>query len=104
MTHYLQTMTTDHNKAARELLTFYAEAGVDTPVGEAATDWLTAPLPSVQPTAKPSQPAAPAFGSGVPTRTADLRKVAPRATPPPPAPDAAVMAAREAARSAASLD
>jgi DNA polymerase len=88
------------------LLTFYAEAGVDTPLGEAANDWLTAPAPSVQPSAKPSQPATPALGSGGPTRTADLRNtnVAPRATAAPPAPDAAVMAAREAARNAAGLD
>jgi uracil-DNA glycosylase len=85
--------------ATRELLAFYAEAGVDALVGEAPVDWLSAaqlggaaPQPDlvVEPT-----PAAPA-------RTPPAPIAATAATPA--APDVAVMAAREAARSAASLD
>jgi uracil-DNA glycosylase family 4 len=85
---------------AAELLAFYAEAGVDAALNEEARNWLEAdPVPaaatSPPPVARQPGPAA-----------------APRAAPPiakptmptPPAPDAAVMAAREAARGAASLD
>ena len=94
-------MTPDHNKAARELLAFYAEAGVDAAIGEAANDRLSEPEP-------PARRRAPRnIGGTSPARTADPRLSAPPArpaAPPPPTPDAAVMAAREAARGAASLD
>jgi DNA polymerase len=89
----------DQSKTARELLAFYAEAGVDTAIGETANDRLSAPEPAA---ATP-----PPLAERPPSRPADPRPTpAPaRATaPPPPSPDAAVMAAREAARSAASLD
>jgi DNA polymerase len=94
-------MTPDRASAARELLAFYAEAGVDALVGEMPADRLasaqgeatvaeTVPAPERPPLAR-LQPAAPAV---------------PLAASPgaPAAPEFAVMAARAAARSAASLD
>jgi DNA polymerase len=91
-------MTSDRNKAARELLAYYAEAGVDAAVGEAPNDLLSLPEPPPTPAAA-SAPA--------PTRVLDPRLSTAPARPTaaaPPAPDAAVMAARDAARTAASLD
>ena len=92
-------MIPDRSKTARELLAFYAEAGVDTAMGEDAKDWLsgdeptaTAPAPAV----RPVEPAVRKVLDGPPIQ-------APR-SPSPPAPEAAVMGAREAARSAASID
>jgi DNA polymerase len=93
----------DRSKAARELLAFYAEAGVDAAIGEQAHDFLSAPEP---PTVR--QPSvALEVGNAEPTRTADPRisnAPAKPAAAPPPAPEAAVMAAREVARSAVSLE
>ena len=91
-------MISDRSKAARELLAFYAEAGVDAAIGEQAHDWLAgdrvaAPAPP-EANARPSAPAVRRPSAPVPA--------AMPAAPPPP--DAAVMAAREAARSAASLE
>jgi uracil-DNA glycosylase family 4 len=94
-------LSPDQAAAARELLAFYAEAGVDALVGETPVDWLSAAqLAPVSPDVELAQPAAP--------------PPAPRALPTPAVatpsaaasapPDVAVMAAREAARSAASLD
>ena len=99
-------MTPDRAAAARELLDFYLAAGVDTAVGEVPADRLGARTdavdavsefapPPVAPVASPHGKIAP---RGIPT-------LAP--TPAAPAtvsPDIAVMAARETARSAASLD
>jgi uracil-DNA glycosylase len=92
----------------RDLLTFYAEAGVDTAIQETANDYLSAP-----PIAPASAPVEPGETAPPPAPTA-ARKEGPRpavravAAPansvPPAAPEAAVMAAREAARSAASLE
>jgi uracil-DNA glycosylase family 4 len=100
-------MTPERSKAMRDLLEFYAEAGVDAAVGEQANDWLSpqAPVATAQPAAeragsRPNDP-----GNRGLFRTADrIEAPAPRTAPLPPAPDAAVMAAREAARSAQSLD
>jgi len=96
-------MTPDRAIVARELLDFYAAAGVDAAVCEVAADRLAAgqpdtaevaPLPARQPLAQ-SSPPAPMPPRGAPEF----------ALPPSPAaPDIAVMAARETARSAASLD
>jgi uracil-DNA glycosylase family 4 len=86
-------MTPDRSKAARELLAFYAEAGVDAAIGEEANDLLSVPAAPPVAAAAPEKPQAPA--AFTPARPA---------APPPPAPDAAVMAAREAARSASSLE
>jgi len=94
-------MTPDRAPAARELLDFYTEAGVDALVGEAPADRLAtaraetvtvdaaAPLPERQPVTR-LQPS--------------LLEAPLAAAPVAPAPDLALMAAREAARSAASLD
>jgi uracil-DNA glycosylase len=92
-------MTPQHTRAALELLSFYAEAGVDALLVEEAADRLSAPpIETPLPVAEPGM--------------ADARQV-PRQVPiaPPPrahpdsvpAPEIAAMAAREAARGAASL-
>ncbi|MEX2034049.1 MAG: uracil-DNA glycosylase, partial [Xanthobacteraceae bacterium] len=91
-------MISDRNKAARELLAFYAESGVNATVGETANDWLAVDR-------APAPPAAPAPVASPAVRRAGATPLAATpAPPPPPPPDAAVMAAREAARSAGSLD
>src|SRR5438105_15397761 len=101
-------MTPDRNKAARDLLAFYAEAGVDSAIGEQANDLLSQPEP--QPAAERPRNAASnvaSDGGTAPARTVDARLSSTPARPAvtaPPAPDAAVMAAREAARSASSLE
>src|SRR3954453_8038971 len=94
-------MTPDRNKAARELLAFYAEAGVDSAIGEQGNDVLSQPEPPPA-TERPKNATVTA-----PARAADPRLGNVPARPAvaaPPAPDAAVMAAREAARSASSLE
>jgi uracil-DNA glycosylase family 4 len=113
-------MTSDRNKAARDLLVFYSEAGVDALIGETPLDRfadVAGPLPSpagarsegeavraeVRPTERPSTfPAGTALGDVTlpPKGTVKI----PASAPPPLAPDTALMAAREAARNAASLD
>jgi len=96
-------MTLDRARAARELLAFYMEAGVDALVGEAPVDRFAggeaparAEAPRAEPTAVPerlkkSSPR-PAAATGSPAVVAA-----------PPAPEAAVMAARAAAKNAATL-
>ena len=91
-------MITDRSKAARELLAFYAEAGVDAAVGEQANDWLAGD--------RTDAPAPPQLSARA-TSPAVLRASAPApaAKPaPPPAPDVAVMAARDTAGGAGSLE
>jgi len=106
-------MTPDRIKAARELLAFYAEAGVDSAIGEQANDLLSQPEPppaAERPRNAASQNAArdvTSDGGTAPARASDLRLSNAPARPAvaaPPTPDAAVMAAREAARSASSLE
>jgi DNA polymerase len=89
-------MTSDRTRAARDILAFYLEAGVDVALGEAANDFLSPDLQQRQ----PAPPAPPALAAH-PARAKLSQQVAPAA---PPTPEAAVMAAREAARHAASLD
>ena len=88
-------MTLDR-KTARELLVFYQEAGVDAPVGETPVDRFADDTPPPAPPRErtPVRPAA-----AQPVRT--FHQGAPAA---PPSPEEAVMAAREAARSAATLE
>lgn len=77
-------MTPDRNAAARDLLAFYTEAGVDALVGEEPIDRLApeAPAPRREATAPPSRP------PGLDTSS--------RAAPAPSlAPDTAALAARE---------
>jgi uracil-DNA glycosylase family 4 len=100
-------MTTMHDKAMRELLAFYQEAGVDVAVGEAPVDRLTEPEiapapPAPRPAPMPelTRPAPPA----TPVRTITAAELGRSGAAPPPSPDAAVMAAREAATTAATLD
>jgi uracil-DNA glycosylase len=100
-------MIPDHTKAASEILAFYIEAGVDTSIGEEAIDRFAEPSVAVEPS--PDDDHAPVVSRNTPisrpTLAASSGAVAFREAPhPPPAPDAATLAAREAARSAASLD
>jgi uracil-DNA glycosylase family 4 len=92
-------MTTERNRAARDILAFYLEAGVDAVVAEEAVDRFAepAPAPRAAPAAPPAEPR--------PQRVERLQPTVPLpgiAAPPPP--DEAIMAAREAARSAKDLD
>jgi uracil-DNA glycosylase family 4 len=96
-------MTPDRDKAARDLLAFYSEAGVDA-IGETPIDRFADPPPPAT-TAEPSiirrspvQSGPPLPGIGPSARDTRLGAT------PPSSPDAAAMAAREAASSAASLD
>jgi uracil-DNA glycosylase len=90
-------------EAARALLAFYVEAGADALIGETPVDRmadepaLAAPLQTDRP-ADSAPPRVSAAVSRAPTRPA----LPPTAAPPPP--DVAVMAAREAAGSAKTLD
>ncbi|HVX91663.1 MAG TPA: uracil-DNA glycosylase [Xanthobacteraceae bacterium] len=98
-------MTPDHARAARDLLAFYLEAGVDWVVGETPVDRF-AEADLIKPSA-PAQAPESADRSAADRRApAVLRQApaAPAADLAPPSPDAAVMAAREAARRAASLE
>jgi uracil-DNA glycosylase family 4 len=94
-------MTPDRARAARELLAFYLEAGVDTPLGETPVDRFAdgeaAPRaePAPIPVARRAPPPHPSPISGA------ASAVVPAA---PPAPEAAVMAARAAAKNAATLE
>ena len=86
-------MTPTQGKTARDLLDFYAEAGVDALVGEEPVDRfaMAEPQPPPARTARPAMP--PAFeAKAVPAGAA------------PPAPDEAALAARAAAKNAKSLD
>jgi len=92
-------MPPNRARAARELLAFYLEAGVDALVGEIPVDRFadTEARASETPRAEPAS-------------TSAARKPPPRqptsvsTAPAPPAPEAAVMAARTAAKNAASLE
>ena len=87
-------MTPDRLKAAREILAFYQETGVDAPIGEEPVDRFAEP--AVAPPVNPETPAR------MPRTEAPARSPAPAAAAPP-APEEAIMAARTAARTAASL-
>jgi uracil-DNA glycosylase family 4 len=92
----------DRSATARELLDFYRAAGVDAAVGEIALDRLAPaqssateiPSPASQPSTRP--PLRPELQ---PERPPDFALA-----PAPTSPDIAVMAARETARNAASLE
>ncbi|HXF89889.1 MAG TPA: uracil-DNA glycosylase [Xanthobacteraceae bacterium] len=104
-------MNLNRASAARDLLAFYVEAGVDTAVGETANDLLsnalslrgessrTAPEEN-RSSAKAgvASPHANEVRRSIPSPPTERQKAAPLA------PDAAVMAAREAARGAATLE
>src|SRR5690348_1540344 len=83
-------------EAARALLAFYVEAGADALIGETPVDRMAdEPAPAPPPRAADAAPAV----SRAPTRPAP-----PSAGSAPPPPDVAVMAAREAAANAKTLD
>lgn len=102
-------MTPDRDRAARELLAFYVEAGADALVGEVPVDRFADALPAEGGSASPRTQPVP-VAPEPPARSAPSRAPAAAQRPQapalsvPPSPEAAVMAAREAARSAASLD
>ncbi len=83
------------NRDARELLSFYLEAGVDALVGEEPVDRMADEAPPPPVTVRPPPPPAP-------PRNAPEKVFF--QTSAPASPDAAVMAAREAAKTAATLD
>lgn len=93
-------MAASRKRAVREILAFYDEAGVDALLGEAPVNRLAAAEPRARPAEPVDPPAAPAHRSA--GREAASAHRAASAVPPPP--DEAVMAAREAARKAATLD
>jgi uracil-DNA glycosylase family 4 len=89
-------MTPGRDGALRDLLDFYAEAGVDAIVGENAVDCFAAAAEPSPPRPRPSQPPA----SPPPVRTGQAKDL----VTSPPAPDEAALSAREAARSANTID
>jgi DNA polymerase len=102
-------MTPDRNQAARELLAFYLEAGVDAVLGETAVDrFADAPETSSPPAiGRPADEALRAAEPQPGNRPALERSrpaAAAVAAPIPLSPDSAVMAAREEARTAKTLD
>ncbi len=92
--------TPDQDHSARDLLDFYVEAGADALVGEEAIDRFAAaeaPIASPAPASRPAQqPPRPSANVAPPPRAVVAAA--------PPAPDEAAMAAREAAKTAQSLD
>jgi uracil-DNA glycosylase len=108
-------MTTDRTKAALELLAFYQEAGVDALVGETPIDrFADAQIASSGPAGGRDFPLDRREGGAPPRQISGLRQSPSPSLPrmkeesaagsSPPSPEAAVMAARESARNAASLD
>jgi uracil-DNA glycosylase len=99
--------STDRKAAARELLDFYREAGVDALLEETPTDRFASDQASAAPAARAevarpkAEASAAATSRSVPARERELANRAAAAVPT--SPDAAVMAARAAAKSAASL-
>ncbi|MGD0419206.1 MAG: uracil-DNA glycosylase [Xanthobacteraceae bacterium] len=86
----------DTNKDARELISFYLDAGVNALIGEQAVDRFADEI------APPSRPAAERPPSpSLPRKGAEPALPQPAA---PPSPEAAVMTARQAAKSAETLE
>lgn len=92
-------MSDDRARAARELLAFYLEAGVESLVDEQPHDWLSEP--GATPLAAAGDLPGPPQPRPLPAREPASASTAPA---PPAAPEAAVMAARQAARNAQSLE
>jgi uracil-DNA glycosylase len=96
-------MTPDRARAARELLAFYLEAGVDALVGEVPVDRFADKEPRGHETPAAEPTSIPAPRKPLPPRPSPASGGG-SAAPAPPAPEAAVMAARTAAKSAATLE
>jgi DNA polymerase len=109
----MHTMTPNRTKTAQDILTFYMEAGVDTPMGETPVDRFAdaagTPPPEIEgPAREARREGARAGADPAPDRlrqplspsSGENKAVA--SAPPPP--DAAVMAARAAAKDAKSLE
>jgi len=100
--------STDRKAAARALLDFYREAGIDALLEETPTDRFASDQASAAPAARAevarpkAEASAAATARSVPARERELSSRAAAAVPA--SPDAAVMAARTAAKSAASLE
>ncbi|HEY4406902.1 MAG TPA: uracil-DNA glycosylase [Xanthobacteraceae bacterium] len=101
-------MTPDRNQAARELLAFYLEAGVDAVLGETAVDRFADTAVAAQPAIGQPQDEVARAGDPQPGNRPALDRSRPppaaMAAPAPLSPDTAVMAAREEAKSARTLD
>ena len=87
-------MNPDRNTAARDLLAFYVEAGVDAFVGEQPVDRFAADEAPAAPV-HPPQPAMPTLNLEIKSRAAPVV---------PAVPEEAAMAARASAKAAKSLD
>jgi uracil-DNA glycosylase family 4 len=95
-------MNPDRNQAARELLAFYLEAGVDAVLGESPVDRFADVAAAPQAIERPADEAPrPTEASRA---ALDRSRPAPAAMPAPLSPDTAVMAAREEAKHAQTLD
>ena len=97
-------MTTARDQAARELLAFYREAGIDalleeTPLDRFAGEGATAHAPRTDSARPPPERRAGASGGALSAREREVVSRPALALPP----EAAVMAAREAAKSATTL-
>jgi DNA polymerase len=100
-------MSPDRNHAARELLAFYLEAGVDAVLSETAVDrFANTAAPSPRPAIGRPADEAPRLGEAPARNRPELDRSRPAApaVPIPLPPDSAVMAAREEAKSAQTLD
>ncbi|SHN66718.1 uracil-DNA glycosylase [Bradyrhizobium erythrophlei] len=93
-------MTPEPAPTVSQLLAFYLEAGVDCALSDEPVDRLAEP--EAPPAIKATTPSSDA-GPARPARAATTTFAAPTADPSP-APDAAIASAREAARTAASLE
>ena len=97
-------MTPDRARAARELLAFYMEAGVDALLGEAPVDRFADTEARANETARAEPASAPTARRPVSPRPSPTSGGGPAIPAAPPAPEAAVMAARTAAKNAATLE
>jgi uracil-DNA glycosylase family 4 len=107
-------MNPNRASAARELLAFYSEAGVDLAVDETANHYLSPAAPKADVASEPIEPAKTLPSPGAPRNTglndwvsggaSASALIATPAQAAPLSPDSAVMLAREAARSAATLE
>ena len=97
-------MTPDRTRAARELLAFYAEAGVDALVGETPVDRFAGSEAREEPSGGRLSATADRAVSAPPSRPSLNAGSAAPSAPSPLSPDAAAMEARTAAGRAASLD